>query len=166
MRIIGETSVAVPVKMPRAVVAPVPHAHRVVAQHDDLCAAIDLHRHLVQVVDGSEERCKLPPCRAISEARIVIADHEDHVPASNPGSVCRRVAGSEAEVAKMVKPVIGRDSGVAAVDDRRVHFLNSRKRPLAVLDDVRVPEVRVCGKEDRHGGFLALCKLAAARGVP
>lgn len=55
MGVIREAAVAVAVEVPSAVVASVPNAHRVVAQHADLRAAIDLHRHFEQVVDSLEE---------------------------------------------------------------------------------------------------------------
>ena len=157
MRVIRKAAVTVPEEVPGAVMALVPDSHRVVAQHQDLRAAIDLHRHLEQVVDGLEERCKLRPCSAISKARIVIAEHKNHVPASNPGAIRRGITASKAEVTQVIEPVVGRDPGIDAVDDRGVHFLNARERPLAVLDDVGVAEVGVCGEEDRHARFLAHC---------
>ncbi len=55
MRVVREAAVAVAMEVPGAVMASVPDAHRVVAQHDDLRAAIDLYRDLEEVVDSLEE---------------------------------------------------------------------------------------------------------------
>jgi len=117
-------------------------------------------------MDCLEKRCKLRPRRAVGKGRIVIAEDNNEVPASNSGAICRLTAGWEAEVAKVVEPVVGRDSGVDAVDDRRVHFLNARKRLLAVLDDVGVAEVGVCGEEDRNRVLLARCTRVVVASAP
>lgn len=166
MWVVREAAVRMAEEMPSAVVASVPNAHRVVAQHDNLRAALELHRHLEQVVHFLEERRELRPGPAVGEAWIVIPKDEHHVPASDPGAVRRGIAPTEAEVAQVVEPVIGADTGVDAIDDCGVHSLDVRKRPAAVLDDVGVAQVGVCREEDGHVGFLDHSMLAALDSVP
>lgn len=96
----------------------------------------------------------------------MIAEDEHHVPASDPGAVRRGVAPTEAEVAQVVEPVVGSDTGVDALDDRGVHRLDVRERPAAVLDDVGVAQVGICREEDGHVGFLDHSMLAVMDPVP
>lgn len=96
----------------------------------------------------------------------MIAENEHHVSATNPGTVRRGVAPTEAEVAQVVEPVVGSDTGVDAIDDCGVHGLDARKRPAAVLDDVGVAQVGVCREEDGHVGFLDHSTLAVLGSVP
>jgi len=86
----------------------------------------------------------------------MIAEDNNEVFASKSGSIRRGIAASKAEVTQVIEPVIGRDSSIDAVDDRGIHLRSARKRPLAVLDAVGMAQVRVCGEEDRHGGFSEL----------
>jgi len=123
-------------------------------KHEDLWAANDLHRHLEQVVDGLKEGCKLRPSLAIGEARVMITKNEHHVPATNSGSVRRGIATAETEVARVVEPVVGTDTGVNAIDDRGIHRHDASERPAAVLDDVGVAQVGARRAENGHVGFL------------
>lgn len=157
---------AVAVEVPGPVMASVPDSHRVMAQHDNLRAALELHRHLEQVVHFLEERRELRPGPAVGEAWIVIPKDEHSVAAPNPGSVRSGVTSTEAEVAKVVEPVVGSNPGVDTIDNRGVHRLDVRKRPAAVLDDVGVAQVGVRREEDGHVGFLDHSMLAVMDSVP
>ena len=59
-------------------------------------------------------------------------------------------------VTQVVHGVILADDLIPAVDDGRVHVVRIRERSSAVADDVRVPEVGICGQPDQNRSALNL----------
>src|ERR1700687_745657 len=111
-----------------------PNPHGVVTEHDPL--AID--SNLGQLTPATEFG------RQAAKCAVVIPFNNVDMAADNPIPITPRLIGSaHAEIVEKGADVIPTDQAVQVPKDRLVHLPGRVKRPIAIANDVLVPEMKV-----------------------
>src|SRR5208337_670467 len=114
--------VAVPVQLPRALVAAVPYAHGIVAERDR-GDALNLRVNALKLPHPDPR-----PRHAFCDAVMVTRDEVD-VPRQTTAEIDRfTLCDFQGEIAEVVYQVPRLDQRIVAVDDRLVHFVDVSKR--------------------------------------
>jgi hypothetical protein len=114
-----------------------PDPHRVVAEHNPL--AID--SNFGQLISSTEFGGQVAKCP------VVIPFNHVDIAADNPIPITPRLIGTaHAEITEKVQDVILADQAVQVPKDRPVHLAGRVKRPVAIANDILVPEMKVSSK--------------------
>jgi hypothetical protein len=106
-------------------------------EHDPL--AID--SNLGQLTPAAEFGRQAPECT------IVIPFNDVDMAADNPIPITPRLLGSaHAEIAEEVQDVVLTDQAVQVREDCLVHLPGRVKRPIAIANDILMPEMKVSSK--------------------
>lgn len=134
--------------MPRPVGAVLPHAPGVVVKNDSARRASETSLKVNALVEAPKERRNRAMVEVVPDSLFMVAEHIEVLAIKGLKIGMNFVRFSEApeHVAKMVHSVaIGYDF-IVSPDQFAALLTNVRKGPFAILDDVAVPIVLVCGK--------------------
>ena len=134
--------------MPRPVGAVLPHAPGVVVKNDSARRASETSLKVNALVEAPKERRNRAMVEVVPDSLFVIAEHIEvlAIKGLKIGMNFVRFSDAPEHVAKMVHSVaIGYDF-IVPPDQFVTLLTNVRKGPFAILNNIAVPVMLVCGK--------------------